>query len=483
MSTSPSDGVRRPGWPGPRQGLALVAALQIAAGTAAVADPSAAAQELARRHAPILFLPKEGVAPGRPEALAGHARLVYRQTWGDATERDSVTLAPVADLADLGSRSFWQERIAQLEERKRRECGGRILGDVGCLERYEEAKLQVERILVTLDNPRSPALSRIALDLTAVDLSRFAAQGADRARRLEPAELAEAVKQGIESSAPVCYVHCALGVKLSWAGSRMTRPARAARRVGVEQLPSRWDIVYYSLYFPFNLSTNLHESDWDAAIAVVVPAGGAPGPAFVVYFAHHSASLYLMPSGPDTLAGYVRDYLRAEEGGRDDAAWACAAVNRHPLVFVARGAHGAYAVPGLTLAGPDIDIGVLRVRLPFAVDVHQGFARLLVPADLGEADLDTLDAFLGGGRLGALEVTRTDRAFLEEQPWGGYSGAWGEPLPFAGWSGSEGFHYSGRVADERSAERLRRWIERAGDPRKDIGIIDHWPTDRILYSD
>lgn len=456
-------------------------------------------REKAAYHAPIYFLhPDDPVAPMRVEDMAGELALTYPDL--DARfpgPRRSCVIATAQELTNfdqLSKPKWWEKRKNRLQAPR---CHEDLLEAAGeeidaVASRLEEtAKWRLKQTEGTkLERDAWRIETSFTFDIPGIDLYELLYAGQPQPDTPHGLWRPVAERLGDTWSTLECYAHVAEGVQL---------PNARNAPVG-----GTYDILYYFLFYPFNLSTNVHEGDWDAAIAVLRPENPRKDRPVIIAFFSHESSIFLqlesaanwnLAESSERYLGWVRDgentwrkrYLHALD-------------DRHPLVFVAHGSHAAYPVPGLTLNGVEVGISVIReLRVPFSLDAHPARVALL-PVDSGtgwaEREAQLLPVLEGtpAGRGGLTNLAQglenqscpLTLIDVDSPAWARFTLGWGEALHLRGWSGPGGFLHSERVVESGSRPRLDGWLRQGIHPLDSVehhgivGRLRHLPSARVL---
>lgn len=195
--------------------------------------------------------------------------------------------------------------------------------------------------------------------------------------------------------------------------------------------------IEYFFLFVYNDAWNQHQADWDAAVVLYLERDDAGRPTdrgYMVTHAHHERwTTRLAPSTEDLLP-----WIGSWQASRRSSIGRAYATDGHPWVFVARGAHGAYPTPGITVFGFKPDLPFLdNIRLLTNTDVRQMGKVCIAPPGTDPDAVRTRLSAAGLDATGTRFGTWAGPDLADAQPWIGYQGSWGAPSPFMGWSGPD----------------------------------------------
>lgn len=446
--------------------------------------------ELIERYAPVyLFHDQERVLPVGVNALEGRAAVTFR----DGSSVDSIRV--IRDIASIGEIDFWkslENDLDHVSDRKQR----------------EKARKEIRKAIAFLKGGHHDERANISVDLIALQLNRFLYGDADAAgQRIQhtPMELGERLRKDLLQTQSVCYVHVARNIRISWPAWDGRRELVKAR-TNYRKIEGYYDVVYYILYLPFNVYTNVHEADWDGVVAVIVPTDERDKrPTLAAYFGHHGSILVELVSDSDYLAegteessfdvfldryqDWVVNPGKKKRGGKQ-IGWCYGYRGTHPLVFVAHGSHAAYPAPGMTVTGLDVDLFFKKIEVPFGIDIHP-VGRQLLPVASGwelNDDLasltDLLSPYGNTSRPWVNIVAGTRKRYVEidkNTNWALFPGKWGEDHNYQGWSGISGFLLSKKIVSSDDPRRIRDWLEDAKHPLDDWQRVEHITSKSKLY--
>ena len=234
-----------------------------------------------------------------------------------------------------------------------------------------------------------------------------------------------------------------------------------------------YDIVQYFFFFLYNDFWNQHEGDWDATVQVLIRRDG--GDTYVTQSFHYEDWLMGYPKKlPDFqkwLALWPNTSSQIDAYAKRTDPLAVYRLKTHPMSFIVKGGHGAYPTPGFALFEgrvPKIRIGGFKLggdNVIAAADERVVGRFCLAPG--WSVPQKMVERFLvfSGVRSEDLEYVGYPRSaieILENQPWFGFKGQWGEQVPKAGWSGPPGPAFVSRW-DPSDLSRYNADLEHAND--------------------
>jgi hypothetical protein len=184
-----------------------------------------------------------------------------------------------------------------------------------------------------------------------------------------------------------------------------------------------YDVIEYFFFYLFNESWNLHIGDWDSTLRLFL--NSETGAAFMLFHAHHVVGIAEFNKSPRDLGSWLADWNQREHQKRLSPVFQ---VGSHPFVFVARGAHGAYATPGFSVHG--------ALDVVAQTDFRQIGNLCLCPADEPQVRTGVRDALRQYRDVSGLtSMNWEEPLLLDDQPWLKYKGQWGSRSRYSGWEG------------------------------------------------
>lgn len=199
-----------------------------------------------------------------------------------------------------------------------------------------------------------------------------------------------------------------------------------------------YTVIQYFFFYIFNDSWNKHEGDWDSTLEILINEDN--NRKYLVSHMHHTTWLAgLVPVESDLIA-WLEEWNGLEKGDMGKAY----AMNDHPYLFVARGAHGAYPTPGFSIHG----MGLRRIaRMIASVDERQIGRTCVLPEDEKVSE----ELIRTDLRLAKIDANRIkffkwrEPELFTNQPWLNFQGKWGQDTGYEGWDGPKGAWHGRKI--------------------------------------
>lgn len=193
----------------------------------------------------------------------------------------------------------------------------------------------------------------------------------------------------------------------------------------------KYDVIQYYFFFIFNDAWNKHVGDWDSTLEIFIKKNRRR--AYAILHMHHLSWLVKFSFKSKTLREWITEWQKVRRKRHMGLLYQ---FEKHPFVFIARGAHGGYPTPGFSVHG-------LKPLIPNVIgqtDYRQIGKLCIFPDDppvTKKAILDILkEANIKTSQTNFLSWK--EPVVLEKQPWLKYKGLWGTKSEYSGWSGPTG---------------------------------------------